>query len=201
MAGVGSDFTVRTRPLRQEVHHLQAPPGYNPHGGLGPSIADLDLGTYIRASPGDHIVVGGTEPECDELEWVEDPDLSSAEVTGESFARQSMRAARRLSDLTVPTTPKGVAGVYDVTDDWQPIYDRTLLPGFYVAIGTSGNQFKNAPLVGRLMATLVERVEAGHDHDNDPVRVQGEYTRNVINMAAFSRKRELNPNTTGTVMG
>ncbi|MGP8010586.1 MAG: NAD(P)/FAD-dependent oxidoreductase, partial [Acidimicrobiales bacterium] len=149
MAGVGSDFTVTTRPLRQEVHYLPAPSGYNSQTGLGPSIADMDLGTYIRASPGNSILVGGTEPECDDLEWVADPDLSNMEVTAESFARQTTRAARRLSTLTVPTTPKGVAGVYDVTDDWQPIYDRTSLAGFYVAIGTSGNQFKNAPLVGR----------------------------------------------------
>lgn len=49
-----------------------------------------------------------------------------------------------------------------------PIYDRTDLPGFYVAMGTSGNQFKNAPPAGRFLATLVERVEAGHDHDRDP---------------------------------
>jgi len=175
---------VRAR-LRQEVHYLQAPPGYNSRTGLGPSIADMDLGTYIRASPGDNIIVGGTEPECDVLEWIADPDESNLAVTAESFARQATRAARRLSTLRVPTTPKGVSGVYDVTEDWQPIYDRTSLPGFYVAVGTSGNQFKNAPLVGRLMATLVERVEAGHDHDKNPVKVPGDYTQNVINLGAF----------------
>lgn len=201
MAGVGLDFTVGTRPLRQEVHFLPAPPGFNPNAGFGPSIADMDLGTYIRAAPGDMIFVGGTEPECDGLEWIADPDLSNPNVTAESFARQTTRAARRLSTLTVPFTPKGVAGVYDVTDDWQPIYDRTSLTGFYVAIGTSGNQFKNAPLVGRFMATLVDGVEAGHDHDQNPVKIQGEYTRNVINLGAFSRKRAFNSNTSGTVMG
>jgi glycine/D-amino acid oxidase-like deaminating enzyme len=201
LAGVGSDFTVSTRPLRQEVHYLQAPPGYNSRTGLGPSIADMDLGTYIRASPGDNIIVGGTEPECDVLEWIADPDESNLAVTAESFARQATRAARRLSTLRVPTTPKGVSGVYDVTEDWQPIYDRTSLPGFYVAVGTSGNQFKNAPLVGRLMATLVERVEAGHDHDKNPVKVPGDYTQNVINLGAFSRMRVRNSKTSGTVMG
>ena len=201
MAGVGSDFTVTTRPLRQEVHYLPAPPNYNPRGSLGPSIADMDLGIYIRASRGDRILVGGTEPSCDDLEWIADPDLSNMNVTADSFARQSTRAARRLSTLAVPTVPKGVAGVYDVTDDWQPIYDRTSLAGFYVAIGTSGNQFKNAPLVGRLLAELVESVEAGRDHDEDPLKIQGEYTRNVINMGAFSRKRVLNPSSSGTVMG
>jgi hypothetical protein len=68
-------------------------------------------------------------------------------------------------------------------------------------MGTSGNQFKNAPLVGRFMATLIERVEAGHDHDGDPLRYVGEHTGNSINLGAFSRKRPFNGNSTGTVMG
>jgi glycine/D-amino acid oxidase-like deaminating enzyme len=161
----------------------------------------MDLGIYIRASHGDRIFVGGTEPACDDLEWIPDPDLSNMSVTADNFSRQSTRAARRLSTLAVPTVPKGVAGVYDVTDDWQPIYDRTSLAGFYVAIGTSGNQFKNAPLVGRLLAELVESVEAGRDHDEDPLRIQGQYTGNVINMGAFSRKRALTTSSSGTVMG
>ena len=50
--------------------------------------------------------------------------------------------------------PVGLAALYDVTPDWAPIYDRTSLDGFYVAIGTSGNQFKNSPLVGTLMAAV-----------------------------------------------
>jgi glycine/D-amino acid oxidase-like deaminating enzyme len=69
-------------------------------------------------------------------------------VTTPIFEAQVTRAARRLTGLSVPTVPKGVVGVYDVADDWTPIYDRTELDGFYVAIGTSGNQFKNAPLAG-----------------------------------------------------
>ncbi|MGP8010484.1 MAG: FAD-dependent oxidoreductase, partial [Acidimicrobiales bacterium] len=67
--------------------------------------------------------------------------------------------------------------------------------------GTSGNLFKIAPLVGRLMATLVEHVEAGHDHDTNPVKFQGEYTGNVINLGAFSRKRAPNAQSSRTVMG
>ncbi len=201
LAGVGADFTIKVRPLRQEVHHLQAPPGFNVGDDFGPSIADMDLGIYIRAASGDNIMVGGTEPECDPLDWVEDPDDSDPRVTAECFARQTTRAARRLSTLTLPVSPKGVAGVYDVSDDWQPIYDKTGLTGFYVAVGTSGNQFKNAPLVGRFLAMLVERVEAGHDHDKDPLRYQCEYTGNTINLGAFSRRRAFNTNTSGTVMG
>jgi len=201
MAGVGAEFTIGVRPLRQEVHYLQAPPGFNIGGEFGPSIADMDLGTYMRPAPGDKIMVGGTEPECDVLEWIEDPDESNSSVTASCFERQVTRAARRLSTLAVPVTPKGVAGVYDASDDWLPIYDRTDLAGFYVAMGTSGNQFKNAPLVGRFLALLIERIEAGHDHDQDPLRYRGEFTGNVINLGTFSRKRPFNTTTLGNVMG
>src|ERR1035438_6946636 len=48
MAGVGAEFTIGVRPLRQEVHYVQAPSGFNADGALGPSIADLDLGTDIQ---------------------------------------------------------------------------------------------------------------------------------------------------------
>jgi len=201
MAGVGADFTIGVRPMRQEVIYLQAPPGFNGADRLGPGIADMDLGTYMRAAPGDKILVGGTEPDCDPLEWIDNPDESNPSVTAAGYARQATRAARRFSDLSLPVSPKGVAGVYDVADDWTPIYDRTELAGFYVAMGTSGNQFKNAPLVGRFLATIVERVEAGHDHDNTPLRYRGEHTGVTINLDAFSRKRPFNADTTGTVMG
>jgi glycine/D-amino acid oxidase-like deaminating enzyme len=201
LAGVGAEFTIGVRPLRQEVHYVQAPSGFNARGALGPSIADSDLGTYIRAAAGDKIMVGGTEPECDALDWIENPDDSDPNVTASCFERQVVRAARRLSTLGVPITPKGVAGVYDVSDDWQPIYDRTDLAGFYVAMGTSGNQFKNAPLVGRFLASLVESVEAGHDHDEEPLQYMGEHTGNSINLGAFSRKRQFNMNTSGNVWG
>jgi glycine/D-amino acid oxidase-like deaminating enzyme len=201
LAGVGADFSIGVRPMRQEVHYLPAPIGYNVAGQLGPSLADMDLGTYMRPGPGDMIYVGGTEPECDPLDWIDNPDDANPAVTATTYANQATRAARRLSTLRVPTSPKGVAGVYDVAEDWTPIYDRTELAGFYVAMGTSGNQFKNAPLVGLFLATLIERVEAGHDHDGYPVRYVGEHTGNVINLGAFSRKRPFNASSAGNVMG
>jgi glycine/D-amino acid oxidase-like deaminating enzyme len=201
LAGVGTDFSIVVRPMRQEVHYLPAPVGYNVEGQLGPSLADMDLGTYMRPGPGNTIYVGGTEPECDPLDWIDNPDDANPAVTATTYANQSTRAARRLSMLRVPTSPKGVAGVYDVAEDWTPIYDRTELPGFYVAMGTSGNQFKNAPLVGRFLAMLIERVEAGHDHDREPLRYVGEHTRNTINLGAFSRRRTFNASSAGNVMG
>jgi hypothetical protein len=54
----------------------------------------------------------------------------------------------------------GVVELYDAATDWIPIYDKSSLPGFYMACGTSGNQYKNAPIAGRLMAALIAYCEA-----------------------------------------
>ena len=121
--------------------------------------------------------------------------------TQERFEAQVTRAARRLPALQIPNTPLGIVGVYDVASDWTPIYDRTDLAGFYVAIGTSGNQFKNAPMVGKIMCQLISEVEAGRNHDVEPVRVHCGHTGNEINVGAFSRKRQFNSESSGTVMG
>ncbi len=201
LAGVGADFTIGVRPMRQEVHHITAPPGYNDGDRLGPVVSDPDLGVYLRAAPGDGMIVGGTEPECDPFGWTDDPEAVSMFPTTAVFDAQVTRAARRFPALTVPPRPKGIVGVYDVADDWTPIYDRTELDGFYVAMGTSGNQFKNAPMAGLMMAALITAVENGHDHDTDPVAYACRRTGLAVNLGTFSRKRPLNAESSGTVMG
>jgi glycine/D-amino acid oxidase-like deaminating enzyme len=201
LAGVGADFRVHVRPMRQEVHHVAAPASYASDTAVGPVVADLDFGTYVRPSAGGHMLIGGTEPDCDPLQWTDDVDGANLNVTLDLFEAQVTRAARRFPDLHVPPTPRGVAGLYDVSDDWTPIYDRTALDGFYVAIGTSGNQFKNAPQVGACMSRLVEAVQNGTDHDANPVMVTGGYTGLLIDMGAFSRRRQPNAGSTGTVIG
>ncbi|WP_307793261.1 FAD-dependent oxidoreductase [Amycolatopsis sp. MtRt-6] len=198
LAGVGGDFTVGLRPMRQEVHHVPAP---EPLRTKGICFADMDLGTYVRPETGGGLLVGGTEPECDPVQWLDDPDALNPNPTQAVFDAQVTRAARRLPELAVPNRARGVAGVYDVADDWTPIYDQSDLPGFYVAIGTSGNQFKNAPVVGRFLAAIVEQVENGRSHDEFPVRFHAPHTGAEIDLAAFSRRRPLNSGSSGTVMG
>lgn len=201
LAGVGEEFTIGVRPLRQEVHQVTQPAGYGTDEAPGPAVFDIDLGTYMRPGPAGAWVVGGTEPECDPFEWLESPDGVDAHVTRERYDAQVTRAARRLPELRVPNRPSGVVGVYDVADDWTPIYDRTDADGFYVAMGTSGNQFKNAPIAGRFLAAIVSAVEEGHDHDADPVTYVGEHSGLKIDLGAFSRKRPVNEATTRTVLG
>ena len=198
MAGAGSDFTMELKPLRAEVHQISTPKDILP----GPIMGDLDLGTYVRSGPGGITLVGGTEPECDELEWVEADKVDEVNMTRtvEVFESQTYRFARRFPAAQIPSTPVGVVGVYDVSSDWTPIYDKTDVPGFYVAIGTSGNQFKNAPGAGLIMAHLINQVEKGADHDNQAVVYNCTKSKSAINLGTFSRKRARNL-TSGTVMG
>ena len=134
-----------------------------------------------------HIIVGSAEPECDALHWIDDPDVFEAQPTAQACDAQVLRLARRIPSLSIPPRPVGYAALYDVADDWIPVYDRTSLAGFYVAIGTSGNQFKNAPVAGRFMAALIQACENGHDHDSDPVRFTGPFTKNEINLGHYSQ--------------
>ena len=198
MAGAGSDFTMELKPLRAEVHQISTPKDILP----GPIMGDLDLGTYVRSGPGGITLVGGTEPECDVLEWVEPDKVDEVNMTRtvEVFESQTYRFARRFPAAQIPSTPVGVVGVYDVSSDWTPIYDKTDVPGLYVAIGTSGNQFKNAPGAGLIMAHLINEVEKGADHDNQAVVYQCTKSKSAINLGTFSRKRARNL-TSGTVMG
>ena len=199
LAGVTHDMRITTRPLRQEVHVVEAPPSFR-LGSSGTFVTDGDLGTYFRVHLGDTILVGGMEPECDPLVFVDDPDVYAETPTVEVFEAQTLRLSRRVPGVALPSRPVGLAALYDVTEDWVPIYDCSSLPGFYLACGTSGNQFKNAPMVGRIMATLVTAVEDGRDHDRDPVTVPCQRGPHVIDVGHFSRRRE-RAATSGSVMG
>ena len=201
LAGVSADFVVSTRPLRVETHEVPAPAGFDDERGPGPLVADLDLGTYFRGTPAGNLHIGGSEPDCDPLDWVEDPDRSDPGVTRTLYEAQTYRAARRLPGLRVPGRPNGIGAVYDVADDWIPIYDKTALPGYYVAIGTSGNQFKNAPLVGQYLATILETCEAGIDHDEQPASFHLPRAGLDVDLSAYSRRRQPSAESSNTVMG
>lgn len=199
LAGIEQESIIGTRPMRQEVHVVPGPDGFKLDQG-GAMVADLDLGYYSRPQIGGTLLVGGIEPDCDPLEWVDDPDEVAPTPTIANFEAQVWRLARRLPELAIPHRPTGLAGIYDVTPDWVPIYDRTSLDGYYLAIGTSGNQFKNAPLVGQILRDLIDACEAGHDHDANPISTWCNKIGRQLNLGAFSRLRTISA-TTGTVLG
>jgi sarcosine oxidase subunit beta len=198
MAGVEEGMKIKTRALRQEVCHVPAPKGID-YQQEGTIISDGDIGCYSRPETGNHILVGSEDPECDEREFV-DPDNYNKNFT-KQWTAQAMREAQRIEGLTIPNQMQGVVDLYDVSDDWIPIYDKSDLPGFYMAIGTSGNQYKNAPVAGVMMAELIDKVEAGHDHDKDPLQFHMKHTARSFNVGFYSRLREINPDSSFSVIG
>ena len=199
LAGVHDTMQISTTAVRQEVHHIDGPSDldFSSSGVLG---ADDDLGFYYRPDVGNTVLIGSVEPDCDPLEYVDVDDYNRS-ITEDLWEAQVLRANRRMPSLGVPHKRRGIVDCYDVTDDWMPIYDRTDLDGFYVAIGTSGNQFKNAGVVGQAMADLIEAVESGHDHDADPVRLTGRHTSRTVDLGVFGRNRVINPESSMTVHG
>ena len=90
-----------------------------------------------------------------------------------------------LPDLAIENSGRGIVGLYDVSDDWIPVYDRTELAGYFVAIGTSGNQFKNAPLIGDIMLEII----TADDHDQQPATLKLPHVERTIDLSFFSRNR------------
>ncbi|MDP6331179.1 MAG: FAD-dependent oxidoreductase [SAR324 cluster bacterium] len=200
MAGVEDDMNIKTKALRHEVHHVPSPPGFDFEKD-GVHTSDGDNAIYFRPETGNSILIGSEDPECDPKEWIPNPDEFNRNITESQWKAQVYRCMRRIPTLEEPSRTKGVVDLYDVSDDWIPIYDSCSLKGYYMAIGSSGNQFKNAPIAGHCMAELVDACENGREHDKDPVQVKTVYTGLTLNMGFYSRKREINPNSSFSVNG
>ena len=104
-----------------------------------------------------------------------------------------------MPDLRIPNQIQGVVDLYDVADDWMPIYDKSDLPGFYMAVGTSGNQYKNAPVVGKMMAAIINRCQQGHDPD--PLQFHLDHLDRDLDLRFYSRLREINAESSFSVLG
>lgn len=199
MAGVLDDMTIETRPLRQEVVHVPAPAGFDfeAHGTI---VSDSDISCYCRPEHGNHILIGSEDPECDDHQWVAD-DRDYDRNFSDQWTTQAMRLAQRIPSLGIPGQARGVVDLYDASTDWIPIYDKSALDGFYMACGSSGNQYKNAPIAGKMMAALVAYCEAGNDHDDQPLQFTLPYIQRTINAGFYSRKRAINQDSSFSVLG
>ncbi|MCV2888430.1 NAD(P)/FAD-dependent oxidoreductase [Ruegeria aquimaris] len=199
MAGVTGDMTIQTCPLRQEVVHLPAPEGFD-FETQGTIVSDSDIACYCRPEHGNHILIGSEDPECDPHQWCEDDMQYNRDFT-DQWTTQAMRYAQRVPTLGIPSKTRGVVDLYDASTDWIPIYDKSSLPGFYMACGTSGNQYKNAPIAGKMMAALVRYCEAGGDHDSAPLQFELPYIGRSIDVGFYSRKRPINDESSFSVLG
>jgi sarcosine oxidase subunit beta len=200
MAGIQNRMKIKTRALRHEVHVVPSPRNFE-FEKKGMVISDFTNATYHMPEVGNRILVGSQDPACDPKIWIPDPDHFNRQVTTEQWRAQVYRLAQRIPDLGIPDKPRGLADLYDVSDDWIPIYDKSDLSGFYLAIGTSGNQFKNGPVVGKLMAELIQACENGHDHDREPLKIKGKYTGHVLDAGFYSRLRGIHRESSFSVVG
>lgn len=199
MAGVLDDMTIETRPLRQEVVHVPAPEGFDFEND-GTIVSDSDIALYCRPEHGNHILIGSEDPECDPHQWCED-DVHYDHNFTDQWTTQAMRYAQRVPSLGIPSKTRGVVDLYDASTDWIPVYDKSSLPGFYMACGTSGNQYKNAPIAGKMMASLIDYCENGGNHDARPLNFKLPYIRRSIDVGFYSRNRPINKESSFSVLG
>jgi sarcosine oxidase subunit beta len=198
MAGAHQPHHISTRPMRQEVAHVPMP--QTPQGpSLRFVLTDADAGIYMRPEQSDHLLIGSIEPACDPLEYLDSEEYETSLT--EQWTNQVWRAALRFPHLGIPNTAGGFAALYDVSEDWIPVYDRSDVDGYFTAIGTSGNQFKNAPLVGQLMGHLIDSVMNGADHDRTPLQFRLPATGRAVELGAFSRLRPINRASSFSVLG
>ena len=209
-----NDMKISTRPFRVEVAHVHPPDGVQYDAG-GMVMMDADVGVYSRPEVGNKITVGSLEPECDSSfeEFPPTPEDCSPSLTS-AWTNLVYRLALRVPELPIPSasSTQGIVAMYDVSDDWTPVYDRSSIDGYYLAVGTSGNQFKNAGVIGTsfcvfwavsrvthpllrldhagpLVAELITYVENGGDHDASPLQVPLSKTGLTLDSSKFSRIR------------
>lgn len=197
LADVEKDLKIKTRALRHEVAHVPMPEGFK--GEFECVTSDSDTGVYTRPEHGNHLLIGSEDPATDKKNWV-DPDNFNPHFS-EQWNTLVLRTCQRMPSLGVSTQMRGVVELYDVSDDWIPIYDKSDLPGFYMAIGTSGNQFKNAPIAGELMAEIIAASENGNDQDSNPVDFHLKNIDYTFNSGFYSRLREVSKDSRFSVLG
>ena len=65
---------ITCRPLRREVAYTQLDKKDYDIGKDGMIVIDLDLGLYYRPEVGNKLLIGSTEPKCEEPVWEDNID-------------------------------------------------------------------------------------------------------------------------------
>lgn len=163
-----------------------------------PVCADTVAGLYFKPDPA-RFRAGAVLADDDRI-FVEDADAPAPAAAPGFVADKRERLARRLPGAALQEIVPGGA-YYDVTvADWSPIFDRTDVDGVFVGIGTSGKWFKSGPVLGWILAELIEHVRAGHDPDDPEDRLVVRLPRsgNTLALSDFARWR--NPHRTQGVL-
>ena len=153
MAGLDGTMNITTKALRHELHrsHPRGGPTDRPAVMCRMATPVSTSGRIGRQHP-HRLGRPGLRPQGVDR----GPDDYDVEVSQEQWEVQVLRLARRMP-TSVSDVKSGVVGLFDVADDWIPIYDKTDLGGFYVAIGTSGNQYKQVAAAAWLSSSTPSR--------------------------------------------
>lgn len=184
--GATDDFGVALLRVRTEEVHVAAPPGFD-MTTQGVHLVDGDLNSNFRPEGNNAFHGGSNQGLPGEQTLIDDPDDFTPAVSAEGWERMTLRLARRIPELGIPRAKTGIVGIIDAAEDWVPVYDRTRFDGLFVAAGTSGSQFKVAPLVGGLMRHIVETTIDGHDHT--AVAFRSPVSERTFSTAMYSRTR------------
>jgi sarcosine oxidase subunit beta len=144
---------VAMRPQRHQMCFFRRPHGFGPH----PGIVDRPHGTYMRPEHGDLTIHGvGSYSE------VVDPDQYNEGADPDEITRNAELIARRFPIMEHGLAMGGYAGVYDTTQDEQPILGAiSEIEGLYADFGWSGHGFKHAPVIGDILSDLVLTGQSG----------------------------------------
>lgn len=119
--------------------------------GRHPVVADLVNEVYLRPETGNLILAGSTrdtEAPGNPDDYEDRPDLAFSTDVVERLARLMPAAAEA-------GIAGGWSGMYEVSQDWNPIMGTAAVGGLHYAVGFSGHGFKLSPVVGVLMAEQV----------------------------------------------
>lgn len=193
-AGTNSPRLAAMAGLELAVYMLPFPVCYFLRGGNSTSANHVVFDTvnnfYSRPEGTDQILVGAMHSEMsfgdggsftlpDEMHWSRNnPDVVGRVDYDTSLAYASGIRARfpALGDMGIY---RDMLPFIDITPDWEPFIDSASGRGFdglFVGCGSSGHGFKLSPMVGRMLAELVDSgktTQDGRAYRLDRFRVTG----------------------------
>ena len=133
-------------PVYSERHQILVTEPVEPM--QGPMVMSFGLNLYVQQSPHGSFIMGRGDPE-------EPRDLR---VTSSWGFPQEMAATVKavLPPVAKLRMIRQWAGLYNMTPDRQPIYDKAEdVDGFYMAVGYSGHGFMFGPVTGVVMSEMI----------------------------------------------
>lgn len=121
-----------------------------PYERTRPTVIDLCSLVYFRPETGGTIVVGGGEQTTPKPNG---PDDDPRKPDEEFIYDIAARLRERMPRLADAEYVRGWAGLIDKTPDYYPIVGSVEeIAGFILSCGYSGHGFKEAPMMGKLVA-------------------------------------------------